>query len=129
MDDGNSLPSEHGLRDCAGCSNRAVPAFYGDAIRHCSPQTTFIWPSADFVEIGGGLLSGELVSASRPRVWLTKPVIKAGRLLMDGRGGGSFFDELGRFLGMRDVGRVAGIDFNCLRIGALGHHALLLWID
>jgi hypothetical protein len=78
MDEGNTLPSEHGLRDCAACSNRAVPAFYGDAIRHCSPQTTFIWGSVDFLEIGGGpalgrvgfsIAAARLVNEARDQGW------------------------------------------------------------
>src|SRR5262249_30806601 len=49
-------------------------------------------------------------------------------LLLRG-GGGSFFDQLGRFLRMRDVSRVARIHLDCLGIGALGHLALVFWID
>ena len=40
-------------------------------------------------------------------------------------GGGSFFDQLGRLLRMRDVGGVARIHLGCLRIGALGLLALI----
>src|SRR5262245_33069075 len=44
-------------------------------------------------------------------------------------GGGSFFDQLGRFLWMRDVGRVARTHLGCLGVGALGHLALVFRID
>src|SRR5262245_32478643 len=44
-------------------------------------------------------------------------------------GSGSFFDELGRFLRMRNVGRMARIHLDCLGISALGHLALVFRID
>jgi hypothetical protein len=41
--------------------NKAVPAFYGDAFHHCSPQTiTLIWAFADFAWIGGGPALGRV---------------------------------------------------------------------
>ena len=43
--------------------------------------------------------------------------------------GGSLFDELGCFLRVRHVGYMAGIHFDRLGLGALRHHALLVWID
>jgi len=44
-------------------------------------------------------------------------------------GGGSFFDQPGRFLRMRDVSRVARTHLDCPGIGALGHLALIFGID
>src|SRR5271156_3468332 len=45
------------------------------------------------------------------------------------RGCCSFLDELGRFFRMGHVGHMAGIHFDRRGMGALRHHALLLWID
>src|SRR6266436_4230766 len=72
---------------------------------------------------------GEPLSAWRPRGWLTNLLTDTASYLWNGRRGGSLFDELGCFLGMRDVGHMAGIHFNRLGIGALRHHALLVRID
>jgi hypothetical protein len=58
-----------------------------------------------------------------------EPWNKTGRLLIEGRGGGSFFNELGCFVRVRYVGHVAGIHFDRLGIGALRLHALLIRID
>src|SRR5579863_8250570 len=55
--------------------------------------------------------------------------VKIYALLIGVCGGGSLFDELGCFLRVRHVGHMAGIDFDRLGIGALGHHALLYRID
>src|SRR5580698_8045945 len=54
---------------------------------------------------------------------------KAVALLTRRRVGGSLFDELGCFLRMRHVGHMAGIHFDRGGMGALRHHALLIWID
>src|ERR1700722_790536 len=56
-------------------------------------------------------------------------VLRDRRLWIDGRRGGSLFNELGCFLRMRHVGHMAGIHLDRLGIGALRHHALLIRID
>ena len=42
---------------------------------------------------------------------------------------GSLFDELGRFLWMRQVGDMGRLHFDRLGLGALRRQPLLVWID
>src|SRR4029077_6616555 len=72
-DDGGS---RQGLRSRDISAKRAAPPFYGDAILHCvllrrrSPG-----PPPMSSGSAEALLLSEPVSASRPRAWLTKPLI------------------------------------------------------
>src|SRR5260370_11495998 len=61
------------------------------------------------------------------RLHFYSPLVE--RLLTGSRGSGSLFDEFGCLLWMRHIGHMARIHFNCLSIGTLGHHALLVRID
>lgn len=61
--------------------------------------------------------------------WANKVLVQHCRLSINGRSGGSVFDELGCFLRVRHVGHVAGIHFDRLGVGPFRHHALLVRVD
>ena len=85
--------------------------------------------SADVVGIGGGPTLGRAGFSIAARGLANEALHQNCRLLMGGRRGGSLFDELGCFPGMRHVGHMAGIHFDRLGIGPLRHHALLVRVD